>query len=211
VTLVSVIMLGMAVSFDGFGVGFAYGLRRVHIPPLSLLIICISSALSVYTSMYAGSLAARLFSPQIASVIGGLMLMGVGLVIVRQSLQEGVMTAEIKKPRPGAEGKGISYLSGMLRDPQMADFDQSGAITGKEAMVLGVALAMDAFGAGFGAAMMGFAPIPTSLAVGGTKLVLISAGLWLGRRYSQNVSGERAAVFAGLALMILGIAHLFGS
>jgi putative sporulation protein YtaF len=209
VNLVSVVMLGMAVSFDGFGVGFAYGLRRVHIPPSSLFIICISSAVSVYISMLAGNLAAKLFTPQIASFIGGVLLMGVGFVIIRQSLKEGII------PDPDSivkehDNKGISYLSGMLRDPELADLDRSGVITGKEAMVLGVALAMDAFAAGFGAAMMGFIPIFTSLAVGITKLVLITAGLYLGNRYSRSMSGEKAAVFAGLALMILGIAHLFG-
>ncbi|MCW3490882.1 sporulation membrane protein YtaF [Dethiobacter alkaliphilus] len=206
---VSVIMLGMAVSFDGFGVGFAYGLRRVHIPPWSLLIICLSSALSVFVSMQAGSMIARLFSPQIASIIGGIMLMAVGFIIIRQSLAE----SEEEKSRPVKrhdDSKGYNYFSGVLREPTRADFDCSGVITGKEAVVLGVALAMDAFAAGFGAAMMGFAPLATSIVVGVTKLVLVSAGLCLGRRYSQNVSGERAAVFAGLALMVLGVAALLG-
>ncbi|EEG76732.1 sporulation membrane protein YtaF [Dethiobacter alkaliphilus] len=205
---VSVIMLGMAVSFDGFGVGFAYGLRRVHIPPWSLLIICLSSALSVFVSMQAGSMIAKLFSPQIASIIGGIMLMAVGFIIIRQSLAES--EAEKSRPVKSNEGRGYNYFSGVLREPTRADFDCSGVITGKEAVVLGVALAMDAFAAGFGAAMMGFAPLATSVVVGVTKLVLVSAGLCLGRRYSQSVSGERAAVFAGLALMVLGVAALLG-
>lgn len=205
--LVSVVMLGMAVSFDGFGVGFAYGLRRVHIPPVSLLIICVSSAVSVFVSMYAASLVKTLFSPQVGSILGGIMLMGVGFIIIRQSLREG-SAGEVRLKNPG-EGRGISYLSGMLREPSRADFDRSGVITGREAMVLGVALAMDAFGAGFGAAMMGFAPLTTSLAVGAAKLALVNVGLILGKRYANNVSGERAAVFAGLVLMILGIVHLF--
>lgn len=207
-SFLSIAMLGMAVSFDGFGVGFAYGLRRLHIPPLSLLIICISSALSVYASMVAGSMVVKMLSPQAGSVLGGIMLVGVGFLIIRQSLQEGAVMGPPTRAEKN-EGKGITYLSGMLREPQKADFDQSGVITGKEALVLGIALAMDAFGAGFGAAMMGFPPLATAFVVGLIKLVLVTAGLQLGKRCSQNVSGERAAVFAGLALMILGIAHLF--
>lgn len=204
---ISIVMLGMAVSFDGFGAGFAYGLRRLHIPPVSLFIICFSSAISVFVSMKAGSFASNFFSPQVASVIGGVMLMGVGFLIIRQSLQAGIV------PQPGGDSKkrkekGLSLLSGMLREPALADFDCSGVITAREAAVLGMALAMDAFGAGFGAAMMGFAPGTTSLAVGITKFILLTGGLMLGKRYSQRVSGERAAVFAGLVLMILGVAHL---
>ena len=206
---ISILMLGMAVSFDGFGVGFAYGLRRVHIPPVSLLIICVSSALSVFLSMQAGSMIARLLSPQVGTVLGGIMLIGVGFMIMRQSWQDGE-TEEGKIKNNDNNSKGYNYLSGVLREPTRADFDCSGVITGKEAIVLGVALAMDAFAAGFGAAMMGFAPVATSLAVGLTKLALVSGGLYLGRKYSKNVSADRAAVFAGLALMILGVAALFG-
>lgn len=202
---VSVLMLGMAVSFDGFGVGFAYGLRRVHIPPCSLLIICLSSALSVFVSMQAGSMIAVLFSPQVGSILGGVMLMGVGFLIMKQSLQDAPSEGHVSTTN---SEHGYNFLSGVLREPTRADFDRSGVITGKEAVVLGVALAMDAFAAGFGAAMMGFSPFTTSVAVGLTKLVLVSSGVYLGRRYSQNVSAERAAVFAGLALMILGVAHL---
>lgn len=204
---VSILTLGLAVSFDGFGVGFAYGLRRVHIPPLSIMIICLSSALSVFLSMKAGSIMASMFSPQVGSILGGGMLMGVGVIIIRQSLRGSVSESK-REAKSCQKNKGLSYLSGMLCEPALADFDGSGTITGKEAMVLGVALALDAFGAGFGAAMMGFVPLTTSITVGLTKLILISGGLMLGRRYSQNVSGERAAVFSGLVLMVLGIAHL---
>jgi putative sporulation protein YtaF len=201
-------MLGLAVSFDGFGVGFAYGLRRVHIPPLSLLIICVSSALSVFVSMFAGGIVATLFNRQVGTFLGGLMLMGVGFVIVRQSLQSGSLSDVEAEQNTVCKEKKLSYFSDMLREPSRADFDNSGVITGKEAVALGVALAMDAFGAGFGAAMMGFSPLATALAVGVIKLILVTAGLHLGKRYSQNVSGERAAVFAGLVLMLLGITHL---
>ena len=205
--LVSLVMLGMAVSFDGFGVGFAYGLRRVHIPLLSLLIICLSSAFSIFVSMVAGSLVATIFSVQVGSILGGIMLMGVGFLIVRESLRADTVEEKTTVSMPAHEN-GLSYLSSMLREPVRADFDHSGVITGKEALVLGIALAMDAFGVGFGAAMMGFVPLHTALAVGLTKFVLVSAGLYLGKRYSQNVSGEKAAVFAGLVLMVLGIVHL---
>jgi len=100
-------------------------------------------------------------------------------------------------------------LSCVLREPSLADFDSSGVITGKEAVVLGVALAMDAFGAGFGAAMMGFDPLLTAASVGVTKFFLLSGGVLLGGMCARNFNGEKAAVFAGIVLMILGIAHLF--
>lgn len=205
VPFLSVFMLGMAVSFDGFGVGFAYGLRRLHIPFVSLLIICLSSSLSVFFSMQAGSFATRLFNPRVASLLGGIMLLGVGFLIIRQALRGTCGTApDVQTPG----NKGFSLLSCVLREPSLADFDSSGAITGKEAVVLGVALAMDAFGAGFGAAMMGFAPLTTAACVGIAKFLLLAGGLFLGRRYSRSSLGEQASVFSGMVLVVIGIAHL---
>ncbi|MBS3886463.1 MAG: sporulation membrane protein YtaF [Dethiobacter sp.] len=206
---IAVLMLGIAVSLDGFGVGFAYGLRRLHIPPASLLVICASSAFSVFISMVAGMTIVQLFSLEVGSVLGSVLLIGVGVFLVWQSLQKADMMALPNSREEQINEKGFSYLSGMLREPHRADFDKSGVITGKEAMVLGIALAMDAFGAGFGAAMLGFAPLTTALGVGVIKMILITAGLQLGRRYAQNISGEWAAVFAGLVLIFLGVIHLF--
>lgn len=206
---IAVLMFAIAVSFDGFGVGFAYGFRRLHIPPASLLIICVSSAISVYISMVAGRTIVQLFNPQVGSVLGSVLLIGVGGFLVQQSLQKINVIDSPNSREEVINEKGFSYFSGVLREPHRADFDKSGVITGREAMVLGIALAMDAFGAGFGAAMLGFAPFVTAIGVGVTKMILITAGLQLGQRYSQNISGERAAVFAGLALIFLGVVHLF--
>jgi putative sporulation protein YtaF len=201
------LFLGIAVSFDGFGAGFAYGLRKVHIPFYSLIIICLSSSLSVFVSMEAGSIVAGLFSTQISSALGGLMLIGVGLIIVNQSLgRDMFFRRAVHKEQSGS--KGLSAFSGVLRRPELADFDSSGVITGKEAIVLGIALAMDAFGAGFGAAMMGFYPLSTAVAVGVSKLFLLTSGIILGRRFAQNAACEKAAIFAGLVLVFLGIGHL---
>lgn len=203
----SIIMLGLAVSLDGFGVGFAYGLRRLRIPLYSLFIICLSSALSVFISMEAGSLITRIIQVQVGSILGGTMLVGVGFLIIRQALGTGASndaaTCEEDHTR------GFSLLSSTLREPSLADFDSSGVITGKEAVFLGVALAMDAFGAGFGAAMMGFDPMLTSAVVGITKLFLLSSGIFLGRRCGGTFSGEKAPVLAGVVLMAIGLVHLF--
>jgi putative sporulation protein YtaF len=208
VAYISVLLLALAVSFDGFGAGFSYGVRRLNIPLISVLIICLSSSLSVFLSMKAGCLVAGLFNLKTASIIGGLMLVAVGLFIVFQSLR-----GEREEPSGYREtknnyGNRLSMVPSVMREPALADFDSSGTISGKEAVVLGVALAMDAFGAGFGAAMMGYAPGVTAVSVGITKFVLLTTGMILGRRYSRNLSGERAAFFSGVVLMLLGVVNI---
>ena len=206
-SFVSVIMLGMAVSFDGFAVGLAFGLRKLQIPLLSLLIICFFSSFSVFLSMKAGALTSSLLSPDTASFLGGLMLVLVGVYITRQALQGSGGAASGQNSR-GEKDSRLSLLSGVLREPSLADCDDSGTISAKESVLLGVTLALDALGVGSGAAMMGFSPLACALAVGISKFMFVSAGLSLGRRYAQGSGGERTALFSGMVLIVLGVANL---
>jgi len=96
----------------------------------------------------------------------------------------------------------------IMREPTVADFDKSGFISVKEALLLGLALAMDAIGAGFGAAMTGFTPLLTPLIVGIVKFLMVSLGVILGRRYAVNWLGNRAAVLPGWVLIMLGVARV---
>ncbi len=158
--------------------------------------------------MKAGSFMAALFSLRIASLIGGLILFAVGAAIVYQSLQNWRAPVAEKATKEKRSGKGFTIVHSVMREPALADFDRSGTISGKEAVILGVALALDAFAAGFGAAMMGFAPGFTSLTVGITKFFLLTAGLFLGKKYSRHLAGYKAAVLSGAVLMLLGIVNL---
>ncbi|PKM83484.1 MAG: sporulation membrane protein YtaF [Firmicutes bacterium HGW-Firmicutes-13] len=218
-SILSLILLGLAVSLDGFGVGLAYGVRNLRIPVLSLFIISISSALAILFSMFTGMLAANYLSSEAASMVGGTILVLVGVWIIyqtfinyKQSAAAELGKREIRSASTCRGTKSVSVLSlftELLKEPQKADFDCSGEISGKEAVVLGVALAMDAFGAGFGAAMMGFNPFITSAAVGISKLILVSSGIHLGRNYLANVLGEKASCVSGFVLIILGLMSLF--
>ena len=57
----SLILLAFAVSLDGFGVGVTYGLRRIRIPVLSVVIIALCSGIVVWVSMQIGTLLTRLY------------------------------------------------------------------------------------------------------------------------------------------------------
>ncbi len=218
----SVFMLGLAVSLDGFGVGMAYGVRNMKMPFMSIVIISLSSALAILFSMLTGKLVSSFFSSEAASMVGGIMLVGIGAWIMfqaffndKRSLWEGKRAQEkniengIEGEQKGSDKKYLSFYSDILKDPEKADFDRSGEIRGREAVVLGAALAMDAFGAGFGASMMGFNPFITSASVGVSKLIMLPAGFYLGNNYFAKHLGSRASYLSGFVLVILGILNLF--
>lgn len=66
-----------------------------------------------------------------------------------------------------------------------ADIDKSGVINGIEAVLLGFALSIDAFGAGIGAAILGFSPIVMSIAVAIMSSLFVSIGINAGHFLSK--------------------------
>ncbi len=213
----SVVFLALAVSLDGFGVGMACGIRRLEILFSSLMVICLMSVGAVVVSMVLGQVLGIFISPEIAPRGGGVILLILGSYFTYQALKDltGEKDAPGKKPenRKGevysAPRQGnLKRLSLMTREPGAADVDQSGTLSAREAFWLGVALAADAFGAGFGAVLVGFNPVLTAAAVGITKLLLVPAGVLVGRSFSARYLSNFAPLLSGLMLFLLGVMAL---
>lgn len=210
------IIFATALSLDGFGVGISYGIRRIKIPLKSLLVICLSSALALALSMFAGNLIANFFSEKVAETLGGIALLLVGSWLVIQAW------AHRLEPENGWESSdntpftvfkltipGLGLVIKILKEPAKADFDRSGEISINEAVFLGFALAMDALGAGLGAAMMGFSPILTPLAAGITKFFLVTLGLFLGSQSRITRLQGSLTFLPGMIIMFLGAVKMF--
>jgi putative sporulation protein YtaF len=196
-------LLAVAVSIDGLGAGFAYGVRNLYVPYLSLLIISISSSLALLAAMFLGRAMSNFFPGYISSYIGGGILLLVGAYIFW-----GAFNGHTEVQPPAGTEKKAPSLRGILKEPEKADFDSSGSISSREAAILGLALAMDAFGAGFGAAMAGYSPWLTCLLVGFCKLIFVSGGVSLGKRYAESLNSKKAAAMAGGVLILLGLINI---
>jgi putative Mn2+ efflux pump MntP len=72
---------------------------------------------------------------------------------------------------------------------------------------LGLALALDAMGAGVGVAMAGLNIFYTVLAVGVLKFILVNLGLLVGAFFNQAWIKSLSAVISGLILIIIGISE----
>lgn len=196
----AVFILAIAVSLDGFGAGFAYGINKITISITPRAIISFSSAFSIYLSLLAGTIIGKMLSPTFAERLGGLLLCFMGLYILFQGFR-GIINHKTMLEE-FYEKNFIQKIFILLKQPIEADFDKSGNISGIEVFFLGVALAMDAFGAGFGAALSGSKPLLTASLVGISKFILLSAGMVLGRRLNQ-------IPWQGILILIPGIIFLF--
>lgn len=202
------LFLVIAVSLDGFGVGIAYGMQKIRMPLVPLFIIMCCSGVIVLLSMTIGHFLKHFISPGMASKFGACILIGIGLFsfinIVKQQRAEKQKTITKKKPE-----RQQNFLQSLLNTPDKADLDKSGSISPKESLLLGTALAMDAFGAGLGAAIIGYTPFLTAGLIALMSGTFVYSGMKLGLLLSQSRHMQKMGVLPPLLLIALGIFNLF--
>lgn len=212
--IMALLLLAFAVSLDSFSVGFTYGLRKMKIPLASIIIIACMSALTLLVSMFLGEVMSNLLSPEFAARIGGVILIGLGVWVTFQTFRSkdhGKSEAEVVKEKieekviASFEMKYFGIAINILKKPMEADIDRSGTITGKEAILLGFALSLDSFGAGLGAAMLGYNPLILALCIGVMSSLLIKAGMGFGTKLSYQMWVNKLSLLPGILLILIGI------
>jgi putative sporulation protein YtaF len=221
--LLYILFLAIAISLDGFFVGVTYGIRRIKVSFLPLCVISLVSSTVITISLLLGSTLQTLISPWLSRVVGASILIVVGMLVLKETYKSmmvqkdvysgySIVYSEHSEITPKEiltwKIKPFGIVIQILKEPTRADFDFSGSISCFEAVFLGLALALDAFGAGFGAGMTGFSPLLIPACVGLTKFVFVSSGNYLGGRFS-NLLNSRTAYLPGAILIGLGILKLF--
>ncbi len=211
--LAYLLLLSFAVSIDSFGVGITYGFRKVVIPISSILIISLASAIMIIFSMQLGVWISLLLSPLIAKWVGSIILIIIGIWVIVQVLfqkhkGEDIHFLEQKKNRDNIisiEIRRLGLVIQILRTPMKADMDRSGIISSFEAIVLGIALSLDAFGAGLGAALLGFQPLITAVTIASMSGLFILLGLKLGFVLSGVRWLRKITILPGIIMVIIGL------
>ncbi|MCF8011146.1 MAG: sporulation membrane protein YtaF [Clostridiales bacterium] len=208
--ILTLIFFALALNMDAFGAGTAYGIRNIRLPFTSLLIISCMSAAAISVSMLAGNVVSQFVSETTAHRLGGIMLVAVGIWIILQSLQEKQKSRDTEKALMQIHIRPLGLVIQVLQEPIKADLDKSGEISSREALILGLALSMDAFAAGLAVSMLGFPIWLTALIVGTGHLVLTYAGLALGNGVINSIIGKHlGSAIPGLILIILGIFKIY--
>ncbi|WP_382400371.1 sporulation membrane protein YtaF [Lentibacillus salinarum] len=198
------ILLITGVSIDGFGVGMSYGMRRVHVPLAALGIIMFCSGLIVYLSMTIGNVIKTFITPGLTDNIGGIILLLIGLYCLYNVVRS-KQDAPFKKL---SDEEKWHHFKTVIKEPQRADLDQSGSISAMEAVFLGFALAIDAFGAGLGAAMLGYSPFLTAFAIALMSGLFVWCGVRLGIFLSAKKWLQQLTLLPPFLLMILGVLNM---
>ncbi|MGA9174075.1 MAG: sporulation membrane protein YtaF [Thermoactinomyces sp.] len=215
----SIIGIAFALSLDSFGAGTTYGMRKIRISLLSTAIIAGCSGAVIYLSMAVGRWIAVWLSPAVTHITGALILILLGGYALYQgdkNKMEMTNGQSLKQSRAVIEPKvwtikirQLGLVVQILKTPLAADLDNSGSISSSEALLLGVALSLDAFGAGLGVALVGFSPFPVAAVIMLMSALFLRLGIWLGFSYSGRFNQRFMAYAPGVILIVLGLLRFF--
>ncbi len=202
------LLLATAISLDGLGVGVTYGLKGTIIPWPSRLLVAMVSTITVTLAFFFGGSLHWLFPPGVAVALGRVILVLAGICLFFQgwlAVKNNADPDGEKLQLASLPLKSLGIVILIMRQPASADLDRSGKISAGEALLLGLALATDAFGAGAGAGAVRDWPFYTPLLVGLCKFLFLSAGWGLGRRWAKNLLVPWINYLPGLLLILLAL------
>ncbi|WP_413366925.1 sporulation membrane protein YtaF [Lysinibacillus sp. 3P01SB] len=205
--MVALLILGFAVSLDSFTVGLTYGMRNVTIPVRSFIIISSCTFVVLLLAMLLGSFIELFISYEAGERIGGIILIGIGIWVLYQFITSQRTAREPQTDYKVIEFeiKPLSIIIKILKKPMEADFDKSGKISGIEALFLGLALSLDSFGAGIGAALIDLPPILFSIVVTISSTIFVIAGLNIGKIFRSVAWMKNLTLLPGIALILIGL------
>ncbi|WP_156292106.1 sporulation membrane protein YtaF [Oceanobacillus salinisoli] len=201
------LLLVIAVSIDGFGVGITYGMQKIKVPLRALLIIMLCSGIVLLISMTIGDLLQSFITPDIAQHIGGVILISLGLFSLFNTIRSNLSNKE-KEEKVHTSNSKLSEIKTVLATPDKADLDKSGNISIGEALLLGFALALDAFGAGIGASLLGYTPLLTAILIATMSGIFLYSGMKLGILLSKHEKLKKLSFLPPTLLIGLGVLNL---
>ncbi|MBS4205898.1 sporulation membrane protein YtaF [Lederbergia citrea] len=199
------IILAFAVSssIDNLGVGISYGIRNIHIrigPNFMIAVICFLFSMG---GISFGLWLSNILPGMLPVIFGSFLLFVIGIRII-------LLAAPRKKRTPTVNSKQSRSIAGILKNPELADVDQSGEIGWGEAVLLGIALSANALTNGLGAGLLGLSPLAISLTAAIGSFISVWAGVNLGVklanvRIGSFTVGQFGTVLSGVIILVIAI------
>lgn len=207
---ITVLLLALSSSIDNFGVGISYGIRGISIGFTSNLIISIVAFIFSEVGIFCGQYISKVFPGSLANIIGAVFLCVIGLRIIILTIPR---KKQIRFKKATENPSIINGFTGFLESPEKADLDQSGDISYIEAILLGIAVSMNALTNGLGAGLIRLSPFAISLSAAVFSFIAIWFGVSLGNRV-VNVRigswtlGQFSTLLSGIILLLVALHNL---
>lgn len=191
-----ILLFSILANLDGLIVGLSYGIKRIRISVAAYLLIALITSAGTLLSMYLGRNAAQFMPPAVASVIGGVIMMGIGL-------------AGLIKYYRGKRSPPSDEVQWPVEHPEKYDKNHNRRIDYNETIALAIALSVNNIGLGIGASISGLAIVPTTIAVFFFSILFMLAGNLLGKCFLCKLIGKRAELISAVCVIALGVWEIF--
>lgn len=214
------IMLAIALSLDGFGVGMSYGLRRIRIPWASMLMIAFCTVVAMSLAVLFGGWFVQWVQFLPPNIMGAIILLSLGIYQViralgqkndpeEEAIEVSTFGAVTRVPVMKFQFEILGIVIQVLRYPEQADLDGSGIITIKESALLGTALSLDAVASGLA---IGFSAgiihsLPVILLVALTQVLMLRLGQVVTGMLPRAIL-TRIGFLPGTLLILIGLGKL---
>lgn len=196
-------LLIIAVSLDGLGVGISYGIQKTRVPMFAITIIMLCSGVTVFAAMSIGEGLKVIIPPTVSENIGALILISLGIFTLYNIIRKNKTKQEETQ-----NNSMLTNVKKVFRSPKQADLDRSGTISKPEAILLGMALSLDAFGAGFAASLLHYSAFLTAGLVAMMSGIFLIVGLKIGLLLSKYEDIQFFTLLPSLLLIGIGLFNL---
>lgn len=211
--LLNVLVLALSASIDSLGVGITYGLKKTKIYFPAFLVLFVLSLIITSLSMFLGNILTSTISANITSIIGAIILFGIGIFLIYESTfkKEKSKQNVLKQHKEyNIFIKCLGITINIIKDPISSDIDSSNGIDIKEAVFLGLALSLDSVSIGFGASAIGINTFLFPLLISIFQIVFLSIGRISGGKINNisNLPNNIWNIIAGILLICIGISKV---
>jgi putative sporulation protein YtaF len=202
----SPLLLSISTNVATLSVSSSYGLKKIHFPKSSMILLAVITSLNILISMYIGKLILPLFDLRLSNIFGAILLSYIGISFIVEYIR-------LEKKRAGYD---TSYYfespfgyKNVIENPTIIDSDKSNHIDIKESLNLSLAIILNNIFTGLAASITG---VNISLSVLLTfiiSLISINFGYYNSNICISNWFRKYSDLISGIILIVLGIYELF--
>lgn len=188
--LVPLMLFALACNFDNFIIGISYGIKNIKVNAKSVFIIALPTFLGTYLSLIMGNKVFELVPNNNSNIISSILLIGIGIysLIKNYIKKESLNNTEVA---------------------QRYDKDKNGSIDTKEAVLLGLFLALNNVCIAIGFSTNSYNKMLVSIITSILSAIGFNLGNSLGKKFKPKSFDYYGNTISALLIIILGILEMF--
>lgn len=178
--IIYLFFIAMLNSIDNAGIGIAYSISGKKIPILKNLLISLMAFTVSFVSSLSGSIISHFLNENVCTFISVFLLVFMGSRMIYQSFRK-----------------------------NDKDLEKYSIISNKEAITVGIALAIDDVGSSVSSGLIGYSSFMVSMPYFIISFIIFSLTNY-GSRFVRNLNiGKKATIISGFLMILMGILQIF--